>query len=533
MYLILLSISSVCINEVMSNPLGGSGSGSPEDRNEFIEIFNFGPDTVDLYNWKITDFDAVDNLIPFVTLSGNSSTIVPPGGFALIMDPEYVDSGKNYLPYGIPNCVLLRPGNTTIGNGLSNNDYLALLNQSGDTVSTYYHPLNSEDGISVERISPSIGDLPENWGLSQDSTGSTPGRINSIYAPPDFSLDSLWVEEPVVHLLVKNSLDKMLSGFVRIFNDKNRNRERDSGELIKTFSLSKIPKDSVVHIDFSLENEGVHLIGFEFLSKIIFRRIRIGGGISNLIINEVMFAPSGPPEWIEFFNRSPYDYYLDSCWIEEELLSMKFQISSRSYLVIADNSSSFFAYYVNIPSPLLSANLSFSNNGDTISLFDENGFLIDRCIYKGTDAERNHSIERVSPDIGSDNPSNWGESIEEGGTPGGCNSIYAEYRPEELTLAITPRHFTPDGDGVDEVCVISFSLPYNRNDVTIRIYDRGGHLLKEKSSYYGGDRGEWVWDGRDYGGNKVPTGLYIVFLLIKDLDNVSSLVKKAVVSVGN
>lgn len=97
MILVFLLISTVCINEVMSNPLGGNGAGAPEDRNEFVEIFNRGGDTVDIYGWIITDFDSDDYIFPFTTLSGDSSTKIPPGGFALIMDPEYVDSGENYI----------------------------------------------------------------------------------------------------------------------------------------------------------------------------------------------------------------------------------------------------------------------------------------------------------------------------------------------------------------------------------------------------------------------------------------------------
>ncbi|MCK4322812.1 lamin tail domain-containing protein, partial [candidate division WOR-3 bacterium] len=96
MTLIFLFISTLCINEVMSNPLGGSGAGAPEDRNEFVEIFNKGVDTIDIYNWKITDFDSEDNIFPFIFLSGDSNTSIPPGKYALIMDPEYVDSGENY-----------------------------------------------------------------------------------------------------------------------------------------------------------------------------------------------------------------------------------------------------------------------------------------------------------------------------------------------------------------------------------------------------------------------------------------------------
>lgn len=529
--LVFLLISSVCINEVMSNPLGGEGIGAPEDRNEFVEIFNKGVDTVDLYNWKITDFDADDYIFPFVSLSGDSSAKIPPGGFALIMDPEYVDSGENYMPYGVPSCVLLQVGNTSIGSDLENNDSIALISPDGDTVSTYYHPFNAGNGFSVERISPSVGDISDNWGSCKDSTGSTPGSINSIYSPPDFSLDTLYIEGHEVNIWIKNTTDTILSGTVYAFNDENRNREMDPSELLNSYYLLNVAEDSITTIKFSVEDEGVYLLGFQFLHKTIFRRVRINNGISNLVLNEVMFAPLETVEWIELYNRSLFDYYLDSCWVCENLLSKSIRIPAGEYLVIADDLSRFFAYYGNISVPLLTLNLSFSNSGDSIFIFDENGFLVDKCVYSANDAERNYTLERVSPNIGNENPSNWGQSILQGGTPGSVNSIFAEYKQEEVSLLVTPEHFTPDGDGIDESCVISFELPYTRNEVTIGVYDRRGHLLLEKRGLYGGDRGEWVWDGRDNKGDIVTTGLYIVFLSVSDIDTNISSYRKTVVSV--
>ncbi|MCK4226163.1 lamin tail domain-containing protein [candidate division WOR-3 bacterium] len=533
MELFFLLISMVCINEVMSNPLGSDGAaGSPEDRNEFIEIFNHGVDAVDLHNWKITDFDAVDYIIPFTALSGDSGTSIPSGGFALIMDPEYVDSGENYMPYGVPSCLLLRPANTTIGNGLTNNDSIALISPEGDTVSTYYHPFNAGNGVSVERVSPSIPDIPENWGCSRDTTGSTPGFINSIYSPPDFSLDTLYVAGRRVNVWIENTADTMLSGTISIFDDEDRDREMDLGELLISRSLLNISQDSIVKIQFIIEEEGVYLLGFNFLHKTIFRRIRIGKGISSLVLNEIMFAPEESVEWIELYNRSHYDYYLESFWVDGNLLSKGIHVPGGGYLVIAADSSRFYAYYGNIPAPLLTVGLSLSNSGDTVCVLDENRFLIDECVYSAGATERNFTLERVSPNIESENSSNWGQSIMSGGTPGDRNSIFAEYKSEEVGLLVTPRHFAPDGNGLDESCVISFRLPYMRNDVTVRIYDRRAHLLREKKGVYGGDRGEWVWDGKNNRGNVVNTGLYVVFLSVKDCDSNTSSYKKTVVSVG-
>ena len=153
-------------------------------------------------------------------------------------------------------------------------------------------------------------------------------------------------------------------------------------------------------------------------------------------------------------------------------------------------------------------------------------------VYSANDSERNYSLERINPDIPADNSTNWGQSIPEGGTQGAINSLFAEYKRTDVSLAVTPRHFTPDGDGIDETSVISFNLPSLRNEITLRIYDRRGHLLRENSQVYGGEAGEWIWDGKDSRSEIVPTGLYIVFLLIEDAEGSARSIEKAVISVG-
>lgn len=531
MYCLFLLFSAVCINEVMSNPLGVSGVGSPEDRNEFVEIFNNGPDAVDLNGWQITDFDAVDEIAPFYSLSGDSNSVLMPGGFALVIDPEYVDTGENFMPYGIPPCVLLTVNNTTIGNGLANSDPLALISPEGDTVSTYYYPLSPADGVSVERVYPYNGDIPENWSTCVDVSGSTPGKGNSVYSFPDFTIDSLWVLGNTVSVLLFNHNDLELSGAVEVFSDENRDRILDEGELIDSFVLSEVTQDSSFRIDFSLSSEGFYLIGFDLIEKTVFRRVRIGEGISDIVINEVMYAPDGPPEWIELLNRSLYTLSLDSFSLNG-VHAETIEVPSGGYIVISSDSISFLDYYGGISSSLLQMDLSLSNNGDSVFLFDENKFILDEVIYSGDDAERNYSLERINPGISADNSTNWGQSVLEGGTPGAQNSVFAEYKEEDVALAVTPRHFTPDGDGEDEMSVISFNLPYLRNEVTLKIFDRRGHLLRENSGVYGGEAGEWVWNGRDRRDEIVPTGLYIVFLLIEDADTGARSVEKEVVSVG-
>lgn len=197
--LLLLVTAQLVITEVMANPKGGTGAHSPDDRNEFVEIYNAGRVAVDLYNYTLSDGDATDQIVAWedsAILSSNpnlviNSTWLRPGGYAVILDPEYTDSlavGGYLQPYRFgDSSLILTVGNTTLGNGLSGNDPITLASPYGDTT-TFGTPQNlgdgfpvdAGDGFSWERIDILGLDRPENWAICPDSSGSTPGRPNAV-----------------------------------------------------------------------------------------------------------------------------------------------------------------------------------------------------------------------------------------------------------------------------------------------------------------------------------------------------------------
>ncbi|MEO0072969.1 MAG: lamin tail domain-containing protein [candidate division WOR-3 bacterium] len=249
--------SRLVINEVMSNPRGRTGVGYPEDRNEFVELYNISAETVDIRGWRLTDFDATDSIIawfdstiynyyPGVIIN---TTRIPPYSYALILDQEYLSGaiGGYFAPYWFPDSlIILTVGNTTIGNELQTNDPLLLYSSEGDS-SSFGTPFDSDsfpydvgDGISWERVAMELEDYPCNWYATLDSSGSSPGRENSIYnfydlaivkisAPSQVAVDSL------VNILmtIKNTGYRVAYSWrVVFFVDQNRNQAEDFGERI-------------------------------------------------------------------------------------------------------------------------------------------------------------------------------------------------------------------------------------------------------------------------------------------------------------
>lgn len=218
--LVLLCASRIVITEVMSNPAGAAGAHFPEDRNEYIELYNPGNEAIDLYDWILDDLDgSTDRLIAWQDsslLAANptaiiNSTWLRPHGYAVVLDSEYTDPnplGGYEQPYRFGEyCLLLTTRNTTLGNGLATNDPLVIISSSAygfEDTSTFGTPFdttdkfpdNPGDGKSWERINLLGPDLPGNWVICPDPLGCTPGRPNSSSSAPDLAVLGLDLVQP-------------------------------------------------------------------------------------------------------------------------------------------------------------------------------------------------------------------------------------------------------------------------------------------------------------------------------------------------
>ena len=178
--------SQIIINEVMANPID-------EDTGEFVELKNVGRKAVDLSDWQITDGDATDILQPYQ----QGTTLLPPNGLAVILDAEY--AGQYDLP---ESAILLTTKNTTLGNGLQLNDPITLSNSQKQVVDTFTPTFKAKNGFSIERLSDKAANTKGNWQLSRNTTGATPGRLNSQNqigskpVNPDLALlVKIWINE--------------------------------------------------------------------------------------------------------------------------------------------------------------------------------------------------------------------------------------------------------------------------------------------------------------------------------------------------
>jgi hypothetical protein len=256
--LALVAASRIVISEVMADPKGVTGVHMPEDRNEFIELYNASDSAVDLLDWTIDDGDALDHVQAWTdsSIRGAESlrlntTWLDPHGYAIVLDSEYTDTAAlgGYLqPYRFPaGTLVLTVRNTTIGDGLAGTDPLFLSSPAAET-STFGTPSNTMDsipcdagdGISWERIDVLGSDTVSNWMVCRDTAGCTPGTANSSttfldVVVTDIALAESSLMKPGSPLSAAISIAD--SGFrdadvwsLSVFLDGNGNGTPDAGE---------------------------------------------------------------------------------------------------------------------------------------------------------------------------------------------------------------------------------------------------------------------------------------------------------------
>ena len=78
---------------------------------------------------------------------------------------------------------------------------------------------------------------------------------------------------------------------------------------------------------------------------------------------------------------------------------------------------------------------------------------------------------------------------------------------------VRPGIITPNGDGLYDFVKLQFNNPYDKIDITAKIFDIRGALVRDLTSEieYIHDVGiaETLWDGKDENGNIVNSGIYI------------------------
>jgi hypothetical protein len=123
------------------------------------------------------------------------------------------------------------------------------------------------------------------------------------------------------------------------------------------------------------------------------------------------------------------------------------------------------------------------------------------------------ALERISFKQSSMDADNWHSAAERVhfGTPGYENSMRQNAGPSNDEINITPDVFSPDGDGIDDVCFVKYRFDEAGYTMNTYIFNVAGQLVRHLAQgELVGQEGSLIWNGTDNNGNRVPIGVYVV-----------------------
>lgn len=130
------------------------------------------------------------------------------------------------------------------------------------------------------------------------------------------------------------------------------------------------------------------------------------------------------------------------------------------------------------------------------------------------------ALEKMYPDRGSQDVTNWHSAAFSNnyGTPGFKNSQYREKDDADggkKLFFLEKDVFSPDNDGVDDVCVIKYALEEEGYVANILILSATGErIFSLVNNELLASSGQFMWDGRNDKGKVASVGIYVVFVEI-------------------
>ncbi len=541
----------IVINEIMADPVPSIGL--PEK--EFIELKNNTFWDLKIDGWKFR-VGTKEKPIP---------SFIFPAEAHLILCEE--SDTSFFLPFGHVKGV---SGLPTLNN---DGQDLVLLDSSGVVISFvsykqdwYQNDLKSEGGWSLEQIDPGVPCAgAENWRASDDLSGGTPGKENSVFASnPDYTnpgLRSVIIRDSnKVEVVFNEPYNRFTANNHLLYEIDNSFGTPDSVELIapdyrkliltypgsftgNTIYTLKVGKN---FSDCSGNTIGdTYSMSFGIPEK---------AEIHDVIINEILFHPlPDGVDYVEIFNRS--EKILDATDlriasrddISGELTSVlsfttePMILLPHRFLVLTENPAQVEVQYpfANPSCFLRTEKLpSFPNYEGTVVITDKWFNILDEFNY----SEEMHfsllqnkagvSLERLNQDNFNMDKSNWHSAAEtvNFGTPGLKNSQYLEKSESTDPVWIDPEVFSPDNDGYRDVVQVfyMFNQPGYVANVTV-FNSRGRRIRFLHENELLGTTGSFLWDGEDETGRKADIGIYVFFIEVFDLKGNVKVYKKACV----
>ena len=520
------------ITEFMADPTPSVGLPAYE----WIEIRNGSRQPVQLQNWRVGTSTALSGPLPFYWLPTDSLVILCSNAALSFLSTL----GKTIAVTGFP--ALDNDGTTIWLRHPSGSVMHAISYDKG----WYDNSLKAEGGWSLEMIDPTWPCAGRsNWKNSAHPKGGTPGWVNSTqdlqtelrlpnaihaYAPTPDSLriqfsapiDSSWSIRPSLYRL-GDGIEVIAARTVDLLHTTvacklNRPLQADT---VYTLSIAGIKS---CHAD-DVGRAKTMPTGLASVCK-----------AQDVVINEILFNPRiGGSDFVELFNPSKKIIDLSSLFITNRLtngnLGSFTRLSATPRLLFPNEYVAFSSepslvmqqYLVNSPLHFFQTNgfPSLPDEEGRLVLLHQQGDVIDELAYEEDwhfpllQDREGVSLERIDPKVRTQWAANWHSAARtEGfGTPARKNSQQITNSQSENDFSVHPRLFSPNLDGHDDICIISYKTEQPGTLVSIQILDAAGRLVRVLATRtLLGRSGQWHWDGRDQQGQLLAAANYLIVI---------------------
>jgi hypothetical protein len=483
---------------------------------EYIELFNNGPDAVDLSTYRLEFIDGATGSTRLLW-EGSPGSVLDAGERVLVRGSSVLAAGEPLLG-SIEN----GPDAVRLVSGTGTEDIVGY----GETVYCEGDPApDVPAGASLSR-KPDGYDTDRN-SLDFVQAGPTPGLQNFFtrdleLVPCQVSLPCSGEPFAVEFLLVNSGLERFtgrvsLSGSIgdarcgRLMDIDMEPSETTGTALDLPFApvgafllLARIESDT----DENCRNDTVS--------------VPLGSSPGDIVISEIMYRPeSGGSEWLEVANRSAGAILLGG-WMVSDATGRKrliceddIPINPGGFIILAQDSNLFM-----LDNPVCHATviepaggwpwLNDGEDGDVVTIWDPDGRIVECIGYTDlVGEERGRSIERFSIDVCSRFPGGiWHRCVApERSTPGADNSTRIPRVPPPGKVEVAPNPFSPARDGRVKIWGMA---DVGEMGLLIRMFDIEG---REISRLFGEENGARAfsceWNGQTADGRDSPTGLYI------------------------
>lgn len=521
---------SVIIREIMADPSPSAGLPSYE----WIEIQNNSVQPVQLQNWRLADASSVSG---------------PLSSYILLPDSSVILCSNSALPvmrnYGNALGVSSFPSLDNAG------ETLVLRSPSGQTIhavsyetSWYRSALKEEGGWTLEMINthePCLG--KENWIASKNAQGGSPGKLNSVNST------SVNAAAPVLlHAFTTDSL-RIVLVFDRTIDSTTAvlpgNYLVQKGQVTIAGIRAEAPLFNKTELLLNSSMKADSVITVELINMQTCTGNKMSGAASaktgrasnpakgEWVVNEILFNPrSSGFDFLECLNNSHRILDLSQLYVcSRQLngtLSSAEPLCKEPLLVFPGEYYCFTEDPISLAKEYLVANSrtvlphnklpSFPDTEGTVVLLDRQGNILDELHYREDwhfpllNSKEGVSLERIRADGNTEEATNWHSAASSEGfaTPGRKNSQQQEEDDATFFYEVSPKIFSPDMDGREDICTLSYQMEEPGQVATVSVLNSEGRLIRNlvpRATL--SIKGHWNWNGLDNMGKAVPPGIYL------------------------